>query len=157
MMAKPDAFENRVAKLDGNIEDGEIGRETVALITDAGKNFNRRKLDHIISQHRPHNQPANAKSGDAGLRPEVTFGRGRIFRQHRRRPDRTTNQFAFAIGTNARKDAIRTGRAERTLKRANSGFSTLWMKIAIAAFAIRFELQHETPPDSSRHPPPAHA
>jgi hypothetical protein len=59
MMAKPDAFENRVAKLDGNIEDGEIGRETVVLITDAGKIQSKKMGSYHIAAPAP--QPARER------------------------------------------------------------------------------------------------
>jgi hypothetical protein len=72
----------------------------------------------------------------------VTFGGGRVFRQHCSRPDRATDQFAFAVGTNATKDGVGACRTECTLERANSRFRTLRVKVAVAAFAIRFKLQH---------------
>jgi hypothetical protein len=106
------------------------------------ENFNLRKLTHIAAS-----AAEPARSGAAGLRPEVTFCRSRVFRQHCLRPDRTADQFAFAIWADAAKDAVRTARAERAFKRAYSCIGTSWLKIAVAAFAIRFELQHGIPPD----------
>src|SRR3954469_8757620 len=81
-------------------------------------------------------------SGDARLLSQVPFGGRRIFRQHRRRPDRAVDEIPAAVRTDAGEHRGGAVGAEGALEGTNPCFRTFRRQVAAAAFAVRFQLHH---------------
>src|SRR2546423_15586900 len=82
----------------------------------------------------------------AAFRFEYPLRRCGILRQHGERPDRAAREIAAAVRAAALQRALDAVVAERAFERTDHRVGRVRPKVAVAAFAVRSQCQHECTP-----------